>query len=185
MGSPAGTTVVIVGDDSGAAVRALTGFQNVQAASLAGRTDEEIARWTSTAQTPYLVHDRDPLEHVAGAWTEFFDDQATLGTLRLEIDRTVDALDRGALSIPDYYIVIDPESLPTTLRHWWLGVVSSAAPVRVIPWRGADAPIAPFLRRLPTSRPWPEHGTWLRSVTSAIPDRVGIDRASADPGTAA
>lgn len=180
MGSPTGTTVVIVGDETETALRKLEGYANVRAASFAGRPDDEVERWTTSTPALYLVHDRDPLAHVAGAWTEFFDDQATLDTLRLEIDETVTALDRGRLSIPDYYVVLDPESLPATRRHWLLGVLGTASPVRVIPWRDPDAPIAPLLRRLPTARPWPEHGPWLRGVTTAVPDRVGLDGPRSD-----
>jgi hypothetical protein len=178
MEHTASTTVVIVGDEADAALRSLHGLANVQAESLHGLPDDEAARLASTAQALYLVHDRDPLEHVAGAWTEFFDDQVTLETLQLEIERAIDVLDSGDVAIPDYYVVLHPEELPMTRRHWWLGVVSSASPTRVIPWEEPDAPLTPMLRRLPTGRPWPKHGPWLRGVIGAIPDRVGLSGAA-------
>ena len=35
---------------------------------------------------PYVVHDADPLEHVAAAWVELYEERATLGTLELEVE---------------------------------------------------------------------------------------------------
>jgi hypothetical protein len=172
------TTLVVVGDDDGATIRDLAGHANVRAASLAGRDEDEVARWTRGTTTPYLVHDRDPLEHVAAAWVEFFDDQSTLGVLELEVDRAVDALQRGTAAIPDYYLVVNPESLPPTWRHWWLGVMAQASPTRVIPRGETDPPAVRLLRRLPTGRPWPDPARWLRGVTSVVPDRVGLGGAA-------
>ncbi len=175
MEHPTATTVVLVGDDAGAALGQLDGFANVRSASLAGRTDEEVTAWTASSSTPYVLHDHDPLQHVASAWAEFYDDLATLGVLELEIERTVDALDREAIAIPDYYVVLDPYALAPTVRHWWLGVIASASPMRVIPWGSeADASLAGLLRHLPTGRPWPEPSTWLPGVVTAVPDRVGL-----------
>jgi hypothetical protein len=167
------TTLVVVGDD-GELLRSLERHPNVRAISLAGRDEDEVARWSRAASTPYLVHDRDPLEHVAAAWVEFFDDQSTLGALELGVDRAFDALRSGTTAIPDYYVVVDPESMPTTWRHCWLGVVAQASPSRVIPRREEDPPLGRLLRRLPTGRAWPEPGRWLHSVTTAVPDRVGL-----------
>lgn len=178
MVSPASTTVVIVGDGAADALRPLARLANVRARSLDGWEDDEAGRWEQSASTPYLVHDRDPLGHVAAAWEEFYDDVATLETLTLEVDRAIDALDGGRASIPDYYVVLEPETLGRTRRHWWLGVVSSASPQRVIPWPDRGAPITRLLRRLPTGRPWPAHAAWLRSVSTAVPDQVGVPRAS-------
>ena len=178
MVSPSSTTLVVVGDQDGAAIRSLAGHANVRAASLAGADDDEIARWTRGSTTPYLVHDRDPLEHVAAAWVEFFDDQSTMGALRLEIDRAVDALKAGSASIPDYYLVLRPGELPPTWKHWWLGVVAQASPSRVIPWDEHERPIARMLRQLPTGRPWPEPASWLPGVATAVPDRVGLEGAA-------
>lgn len=174
MEHPSSTTVVVVGDGAADALRPLDRLANVRARSLVGWEDEDAARWGQGGATPYLVHDRDPLGHVAAAWEEFFDDLATLETLVLEVDRAIDALDEGRASIPDYYVVLEPESLGPTRKHWWLGVVSSASPQRVIPWSDPDASLAALLRRLPTGRPWPDHARWLRGMTSAVPDKAGL-----------
>jgi hypothetical protein len=76
--------------------------------------------------------------------------------------------------VPDYYVVIHPETMPVTWKHWWLGVLAVASPNRVIPWPDADAPLARLLSRLPTARAWPDVEPWLRGVTGAVPDRVGL-----------
>lgn len=182
MGASNSTTLVIVGGDAPRLIEGLDRYPNVQAATLAETPDDYAERWVATAHTPYLVHDRDPLAHVAAAWVEFFDDLSTLGTLDLEVDRALAAFRQGHLNMPDYYLVVDPESLPPTWKHWWLGVLPEAAPTRVIPWE-ADGPlsIARVLRTLPTSRQWPEPDPWLRSVARSVPDRVGLGDHSAPP----
>jgi len=174
MEAPASTTLVVVGDATTSAIHALEGFANVQAASLPDATDAEVADQRATSVAPYVVHDHDPLGHVAAAWVEFFDDQSTYGVLELEIERALDAAVRHDFSVPDYYVVIHPEVLPVTWKHWWLGVLSSASPSRVIPWPSADESLAELLRRLPTARAWPEVDSWLPKVRGAIPDRVGL-----------
>jgi hypothetical protein len=105
---------------------------------------------------------------------EFFDDQSTLEVLQLEIAMTVEAVGRHEITVPDYYVVLSPETMPTTWMHWWLGVLASASPTRVIPWPAADASLAELLRHLPTGRAWPEVDRWLPRVVTAIPDRVGL-----------
>ena len=174
MEAPSSTTLVVVGDETTSAIHALEGFANVRAASLSDASDAEVARWSSGSAAPYVVHDHDPLAHVAAAWVEFFDDLSTYGVLELEIARALEAAGRHELDVPDYYVVIHPESLPVTWKHWWLGVLASASPSRVIPWPDADASLAQLLRRLPTARAWPEVGAWLPTVAAAVPDRVGL-----------
>jgi hypothetical protein len=177
MASSSSTTLVIVGDEADAALHTLDGLANVRAANLRAADEADAARWTAGSHTPYLVHDRDPLEHVAAAWVEFFDDLSTMGSLELEIERVLIALGRDAVSLPDYYVVLAPESLSPTWKHWWLGVMPQASPTRVIPWSDSDASLTRLLRRLPTGRPWPEPAPWLRGLTHAVPDRVGLPEA--------
>jgi len=180
MASPSSTTLVVIGDEADAALTTLDGLSNVRAARLRSVPDSDAARATLVGGTPYLVHDRDPLEHVAAAWVEFFDDQATLGSLELEIERVLVALGREAVALPDYYVVLAPESLAPTWKHWWLGVMPEASPTRVIPWSDSDASLVRLLRRLPTGRPWPAPEKWLRGLTHTVPDRVGLDRGADD-----
>jgi hypothetical protein len=188
-GSPS-TTVVVVGEDAQAAIAPLAGLANVHATSFhehRGASDADVARWSAATTAPYVVHDRDPLGHVAAAWVEFFDEQATLGVLELEIDRAIAAADRHLIAVPDYYVVVHPETMPITWRHWWLGVIATASPTRVIPWPGsgfdashadADASLVRLLRRLPTGRAWPEVESWLPGVVTQVPDRVGLGGAA-------
>ena len=178
MEASASTTLVVVGDEATSAIHALEGFANVRAASLSDASDVEVARWSASSDAPYVVHDHDPLAHVAAAWVEFFDDQSTFGVLELEIERAVEAVERHAISVPDYYVVVHPETLPVTWKHWWLGVLAVASPNRVIPWARPDDSLARLLRRLPTARAWPEVEPWLRGVTAAVPDRVGLGGAA-------
>jgi hypothetical protein len=94
--------------------------------------------------------------------------------LELEIERAVEAAERHAISVPDYYVVLHPEEMPTTWKHWWLGVLASESPTRVIPWPRGDESLARLLRRLPTGRAWPDVESWLPRVIGAVPDRVGL-----------
>lgn len=175
MEPPGSTTLVMVGEETTSAIRSLERFANVQAASFSDESDAEVARWSSSTGAPYVVHDRDPLGHVAAAWVEFFDDQSTYGVLELEIERALEAAERHVISVPDYYVVLHPESLPTTWMHWWLGVLAHASPTRVIPWPDADESLASLLRHLPTGRPWPQVESWLPRVAGSVPDRVWLD----------
>jgi hypothetical protein len=174
MEPPVSTTLVVVGDEASQAIRSLERLPNVQAASLADASDDEVVRWSAGSSAPYVVHDHDPLGHVAAAWVEFFDDLSTFGVLELEIERALDAAGRREMSVPDYYVVLHPEDMPVTWKHWWLGVLAAESPTRVIPWPSADASLAALLRRLPTGRAWPEVRDWLPRVPMSVPDRVGL-----------
>lgn len=180
MGSPRSTTLVLVGSESAAALGALSRLSNVRVSSFPAErdvSDEDVARWVSQADAPYVVHDRDPLGHVASAWVEFFDDLATIGTLDLEVERAVAGLEAGGLSLPDYYIVTEPESLAPTWKHWWLGVLPKAAPTRVIPFTEGQSSLSRVLRQLPTGRGWPNPNPWLHEVARSVPDRIGLESA--------
>ncbi|QEO13771.1 hypothetical protein FLP10_04545 [Agromyces intestinalis] len=177
MEPPVSTTLVVVGDEAATAIHALERFPNVRAATFGDApdaSDADVSRWSAAGAKPYVVHDHDPLGHVAAAWVEFFDDQSTFEVLELEIERAVEASARRAIHVPDYYVVLHPESLPTTWKHWWLGVVAEASPTRVIPWSDADDSLARLLRRLPTGRAWPDVDRWLPTVAAQVPDRVGL-----------
>ncbi|MDM4763051.1 hypothetical protein QT381_08525 [Galbitalea sp. SE-J8] len=169
MGSPTATVLSIVGERADSVIRELAPLPNVSAFAGADAADasERSARATAT----YVVHDADPLRHVAAAWVEFYDDRSTLGVLELEIAEAVRALGEGGM--PDYYVVLHPESIEGTWRHWWLGVLAAAAPTRVLPAEDA-ASVRRLMRRLPAGRPWPEPTAWLRDVPYAIPDRIGL-----------
>jgi len=170
--------MVVTGAGTPGLLSALDRMPNVRAVSLEG-SDEQAQAWASRRSETYVAHDHDPLGHVAAAWVEFFEDEGTLGTLQLEIERTVDALEAGRVNLPDYYLVLQPETLADTWRHWWLGVLAEAAPTRVIPWSPESGSLPRMLRRLPTGRPWPAPRRWLGGLPTAVPDRVGLDHRSA------
>ena len=174
MEAPASTTLVVVGDEATSAIHALERYANVRAAVFDEASDDDVARWSASTAAPYVVHDHDPLAHVANAWVEFFDDQSTYGVLELEIDRALDAAGRHAMNVPDYYVVLQPEHLAVTWKHWWLGVLAAESQTRVIPWLAADESLAKLLRHLPTGRAWPDVESWLPRVAGAVPDRVGL-----------
>lgn len=176
MEAPGSTTLVVVGEETTSAIDSLAGLANVESASFAemtDATDAEVVTWSNTSDAPFVVHDRDPLGHVASAWVEFYDERSTLGVLQLEIEQVIDQVARHQLRVPDYYVVLEPESLRGTWLHWWLGVLAAASPNRVIPWEPGDSSLAGLIRHLPTARAWPEVREWLPTVVKAVPDRVG------------
>lgn len=178
MEAPSGTTVVVVGDQADTAIRSVQGLRNVRTAHFPADADTEVRQWSARGDAPYLVHNWDPLTHVAAAWVEFFDDQATLEVLKLEIERAVSAAQHDVLTVPDYYIVLDPDALPTTWKHWWLGVLAGKSPSRVIPWADAGDSLAGVLRHLPTGRAWPATEAWLPGLVREVPDRTGLPGAA-------
>jgi hypothetical protein len=171
--APRATVVAIVGGESDALLSGLSDLPSVQALSLREADPGAAARAVAAASRPYVVHDADPLEHVAAAWVELYEERATLGTLEIEVEVMLDLFAAGEALMPDYYVVVDPESIEGTWRHWWLGALAHRAPSRVLPAEASAAAVRARLRTLPSSRPWPDPG-WLRRVQFDIPDRVGL-----------
>jgi hypothetical protein len=86
------------------------------------------------------------------------------------------------LVLPDHYVVLDPDELPVTRRHWWLGVLAGNAPTRVGPAPGTTAVVAGVLGGLPAGRWWPANlESWLRGLPRVVPDRAGLPAASPEP----
>ncbi|GHE81545.1 hypothetical protein GCM10017786_10020 [Amycolatopsis deserti] len=172
MARPNSTVVVLAGSGSAQILAGLDGLANVRVAS-----SGEPAALVGQTHAAYVVHDRDPLAGVADAWAGFFDRQAPPGTLEVAIEAAVADLRRGATLLPDYYLVLDPESLPATGKHWWLGVLAGAAPSRVVPAAPTVSAVREALSRLPAGRWWPDDvETWLRDLVRVVPDQVGLPR---------
>ncbi|MDQ1082840.1 MULTISPECIES: hypothetical protein [Microbacterium] len=174
----AGTVVAVVGESSADALAAFEGLPGVATLSLRDSEPGLAARRIGAARSPWVVHDADPLVHVASAWVELYEERATLGTLEAEVDNALDSFQRGDAIMPDYYVVLDPDTADTTWRHWWCGALGHRAPRRVLP---AQAPANPrdralraLLTALPTSRPWPDPTAWLPGLAFEVPDRVGL-----------
>ena len=180
MASPSGTgtIVAIVGEQSDDALASLEGIPGVDVLALQGSEPALAARRITASGTPWVVHDADPLEHVAAAWVELFEERSTLGALEIEVETVLGRFAEGSALMPDYYIVLEPQDAPGTWRHWWCGALGSHAPQRVVaspaPLTPGDAAFRRLLRSLPTSRPWPDPSSWLRDLAFQIPDRVGL-----------
>lgn len=173
------TVVVVAGVRAAALVSDLDHLGNVRARTLRDLDPADrppaardlVARSAAT----YVVHDLDPLAEVADAWVEFFDGTAPPGRLEAAVQATVAALRAGATVLPGYYIVLEPETLPPTRRHWWLGVLGGAAPARVVPAPPSAPAVRDALASLGTGRWWPDPpDDWLRGLERAVPDQVGV-----------
>src|SRR5688572_32657219 len=171
--APRSTVVALVGADSDSLLSGLSDVPALVALSLRETDPALAARRLTAVSTPYVVHDADPLEHVAAAWVELYEEKATLGTLEVEVETLLGLFASGDAVMPDYYVVAGPESIEGTWRHWWLGALALRAPARVLPVEAAAPAVRARLRTLPSSRPWPDPG-WLRGVQFEIPDRVGL-----------
>jgi len=174
MVTPFGTVVSVVGVETDELLASLAPLRNVQVMRLRDREAPAASAAIAAAHAIYVVHDADPLAHVASAWVEFFDDRATLGALEAEVEQAVGQFERGDAVMPDYYLLPDPEGIEGTWRHWWLGVLTRAAPSRVLPTPPTAAAVRAALRRLPASRPWPEPARWLPRLPYEVPDRLGL-----------
>jgi hypothetical protein len=122
------------------------------------------------SHTPYLLHDADPLAAVADAWARLFDQQGPVGELEVALQQTLQRWRAGSIELPDYYLVSDAETMDATRRHWYLGFLHRAAPVRVVPVTGSAATLTDQVGRLPTGRWWPELDRLLDGVERVTPD---------------
>jgi hypothetical protein len=77
-----------------------------------------------------------------------------------------------AIELPDYYLVLDPASWGATRRHWYLGLLHRAAPVRVIPVEGAVDQLPATIGNLASGRWWPELDRLLGEVDRVVPDQL-------------
>jgi hypothetical protein len=169
------TVVAVVGDGARACVERLGTAVNVADASPddGDPLDRAVAAWSeaSHAHSPYFVHDADPLAGVADAWVRRYDERGPVGELEVAVEATLARWWVGSIELPDYYLVLDAESMVPTRRHWYLGVLHRAAPARVAPV--AD-PIeaAGALRRLAAGHWWPDVDELLSGIDRLVPDRL-------------
>jgi hypothetical protein len=180
------TVIAVVAPDDAAPIR------NLQAANVrVVQTDHDLAAldragvvWDQAQRTkaPYLVHDADPLAWVADAWTQRFDGVGTVGDLEVAVSETLSRWRRRAIDWPDYYLVVDPEGLSPTRRHWLFGVLGSLAPNRVVTIR-PTAPMLDHLHSLQPGRWWPALDRVLADVDRVVPDQAGkLVEPSGPPG---
>ncbi|PZF61204.1 hypothetical protein DEI92_06300 [Curtobacterium sp. MCBD17_034] len=167
------TIIALVGAGATGLLDELGALRGVDALRL-GEADADGTARISASNGTYVVHDADPLAHVAAAWVEFFDDRSTLGTLELEVETALAAFAAGHRVMPDYYVVLDPESVEGTWRHWWFGALAVEGPRRVLPEPASAWAIRKRLGRLPMAPRWKDPAAWLPDLRFTIPDRTGL-----------
>jgi len=175
------TVVVVVGRETGGVLRALDRAANVRVLDLDDEAPPldravEATRLAASAHIPYLVHDADPLAVVADAWVRFFDGEGPIGELEVAVTETRARLRTGAIELPDYYAVLDPETLDETRRHFWLGVVHRDVPARVVPVPSDPDALLSALGALTPGRWWSPADELLEGLDRAVPDQVGAGR---------
>jgi hypothetical protein len=117
------TVVVLVGAKSAAVLRELGGAANVRTLSVEDDDSPLDRAVTATreaagAHVPYLVHDADPLAAVVNAWARYFEGSGPRGELEVAVSETLARARTGAIELPDYYLVLDPERLDAIPRHF-------------------------------------------------------------------
>jgi hypothetical protein len=172
---PNSTVVIVAGEGAEQVIAGLDGLPNVRAAAVSEQTGVSARELVAQSHAAYVVHAADPLADVASAWAGFFDGEDPPGTLEVAVEAALAALHSEHAVLPDYYIILDPESLPETRKHWWLGVLAGASPSRVIPSAASAEDIRHILPRLPSGRWWPEPlDEWLRGLSRVVPDKAGF-----------
>jgi hypothetical protein len=173
------TVVALVGEPARACLDQLGQASNVATVrpdAAAPPLERAIAAWQAATRThtTYLLHDADPLETVADAWVRRFDVEqpGPAGELEVAIAETLRRWRARAIELPDYYLVLDPETWEATRRHFYLGVLHRAAPSRVLPVAGTPGRIGAQLGRLRSGRWWPEADRLLDGIDRVVPDRV-------------
>ncbi|RJL31868.1 hypothetical protein [Bailinhaonella thermotolerans] len=166
------TVVVVVGERAAEVVGSLGSLHNVRAVVRGDRDPAEVTEVVRRSGAMYVVHDADPLAEVARTWEAFFDGDEPTGGLEVAIERALSDLRADRAILPDYYVVLDPEDLPPTRRHWWMGVMAAAAPVRVVPAKASAPDVAEALSGLSAGRWWPQDlASWLRALPRTVPDQ--------------
>jgi hypothetical protein len=172
------TTVVgLVGEQARACAEGLKRAANIRVElpdPEAPPLERAVAAWQAATRTraPYLVHDADPLALVVDAWVRRYDQQGPVGELEVAMRETVDRWRSRAIELPDYYLLLDPGSWSATRRHWYLGVLARAAPVRVVPAEATTDRLQGRIATLASGRWWPELDRLLADADRLAPDQL-------------
>src|SRR5437870_1910813 len=163
------TVVVLVGPGTATLLQMLEDAANVRVLHLDDNSsplDRAVAatRQAGGAHIPYLVHDADPLARGVDAWARYFDEAGPIGELEVAVSDTLARARTGALELPDYYLVLDPERLEATRRHFWLGLLHRNAPARVVPVEPDPASVLTALGTLTPGRWWSPIGDLLAGL---------------------
>src|SRR5215470_17283446 len=109
------TVIALVGERAAACLETLAHAANVRVA----RPDPAqppferaaaVYRAAKGVYAPYLVHDADALGVVADAWVRRFDQQGPVGELEVAVSETLARWRADTIDLPDYYLVLDPDS---------------------------------------------------------------------------
>jgi hypothetical protein len=174
------TVVVLLGHDTDRVLQLLEGAANVRVLRLEDHLsplDRAVAATSeaASAHIPYLVHDADPLAMVADAWVRYFDEAGPRGELEVAVSETVARSRIGTLELPDYYLVLDPERLDATRRHFWLGLLYREAQARVVPVESNPADVLVKLGALTPGRWWSPLDALLAGIETEVPDQIGVN----------
>lgn len=172
----AATVVTLVGPDTAQLLPSLGRAGRVRAITVdpdLPSPERAVAAQLGTggAGASLAVHDADPLSEVAEAWIRLFDGTGAVGELEVAVAAALQRWRSRAIELPDYYLLLGPDDWEPTRRHWYLGVLSEAAPSRVLPVTGAEG-VPASLRRLPAGRWWPSLDRLLDGVERHLPDRL-------------
>jgi hypothetical protein len=170
------TVVAVVGTDAAACVERLGRAANVVPIAVDADEpplDRAVVAWSEAARShsPYFVHDADPLAAVADAWVRRYDEEGPIGELEVAVVETLARWRVGSIELPDYYLVLDAERWGATRRHWYLGMLHSRAPARVVPVPDPDA-AARMLPRLGAGAWWPDLDDLLGGIEQVVPDQL-------------
>jgi hypothetical protein len=182
------TVVAVVGTDAAACVERLGRAANVVPVTVDADEpplDRAVAAWSDAARShsPYFVHDADPLAAVADAWVRRYDEEGPIGELEVAEVETLARWRVGSIELPDYYVVLDAERWGPTRRHWYLGMLHSRAPARVVPVPDPDA-AARMLPRLGAGAWWPDLDDLLGGIEQVVPDQLVPGSAGASASSA-
>jgi hypothetical protein len=133
---------------------------------------QDAWRQAHRTSTSYLIHDADPLAWVADAWAGRFEGRGAVGDLEVAVSETVARWRGRTLDLPDYYLIMDPEAFSPVLRHWFLGVMASAAPARVRAVSSSQ-PVTDQLGELPTGPWWPGIDRLVAGIDAILPEQAG------------
>ncbi|MDQ3932856.1 MAG: hypothetical protein M3252_08480 [Actinomycetota bacterium] len=138
--------------------------------------DRAVAAWGEAARAhiPYLVHDADPLAEVAAAWVDRWESTGDHGRLEVAIQGVLRRWRAHSLELPDYYLLVDAEALPPTMRHWYLGVLAAAAAHRIVVIGPDPVGAVGAIRELSAGRWWPQLDALLADIDRRVPDALPL-----------
>lgn len=168
------TVVAPIGDPSPLEQVRAANVRVVRPDADAAALDRAVMAWdlARRTNTPYLLHDADPLAWVADAWARRFQEEGTAGDLEVALAETLARWRARSLDLPDFYLLTDPERLSPVMRHWFLGLLGSAAPSRVATGR-VGAPAVEQLADLHAGPWWPDLDRVLAGIDRVLPEQLG------------